>query len=73
MSNTTTKVNSFIALGYSIAASSTPVKSVASAEVEDTTMGALLNDVIEEDNAVSLSNNIIKTLNIQINSSGLRV
>jgi hypothetical protein len=74
MSNTTTKVNSFIALGYSFLASETQIRELLEQEPSEESVEEekVLNNV-EEDSVLNISNDVIKTINYQVKPGGLRV
>ena len=74
MSNTTAKLNSYIALGYSITAANAPVKEDAVSEVEKETAEdkTVLNSA-EVERVAQINNEVVRTIDFQVKPGGLRV
>ncbi len=74
MSNTATKVNNYIALGYIFLASETKIEESSVPVSQETVKESLsaINDIQNED-ILPVNNQIMKTLNITANYNSLRI
>lgn len=74
MSNTSTKVNSFIALGYTFLASCSPLEEPENPASEETSVeesSKTFNEIKED--ILPTNNQVLKTIDYQRVSSGLRI
>ena len=72
MANTSTKVNSFIAMGYSFLATQTPVEHESVPSPADMEQSQPY-DTSEKENILPINNQVLKTLNLNIQTGGLRI
>ena len=73
MANTAAKLNSFIALGYSLSAKETQIKPDTTEYKQDDTNNIILPNDTENEKLLPTNSQVFNSLNIQIVSSGLRI
>jgi len=72
MANTSTKVNRFIALGYSFFAGDTSIESSGQSS-SSVKIEIIHADIEKENNILPINNQVLQTINIQKSSGSLKI
>ena len=73
MSNTNTKVTGYIVQGYVFMAEESSLKLSEKPEFDESSSEVVVTQSVAEEDILPINNNVIQTINYQINSGGMRI